>query len=237
MSRPTFLGGGAGATLLGWPNYGVDGRLNKRMRIAKTEKKKSKTGRDEAIFVKAIISLLLCSLVSTFGFLPPQISIAPTSRGRIATRVMSTSEPIMLRSTSCLTSSAAQVAIDAACRVASDNEWRVTIAVSDAGGVPLLVKRCDDAFPASYEIAVGKARTAALFRKPTGVLEDSANVSGGSSRAALLSAPFVLMRGGVPIFVDGACVGAVGVSGVKPDEDEMVATAAADALSSITSKM
>ena len=194
----------------------------------------SKTG-GEATFVKAIISLLFCALVSTFGFVPLQISIAPISRGRI-THIMSTSEP-MLRSTSCLTSSAAQVAIDAACRVASDNGWKVTIAVSDAGGVPLLVKRCDDAFPASYEIAVGKARTAALFRKPTGVLEDSANVSGGSSRAALLSAPFVLMRGGVPIFVDGACVGAVGVSGVKPDEDERVATAAADALSSITSKM
>ena len=194
----------------------------------------SKTG-GEATFVKAIISLLFCALVSTFGFVPLQISIAPISRGRI-THIMSTSEP-MLRSTSCLTSSAAQVAIDAACRVASDNGWKVTIAVSDAGGVPLLVKRCDDAFPASYEIAVGKARTAALFRKPTGILEDSANVSGGSSRAALLSAPFVLMRGWVPIFVDGACVGAVGVSGVKPDEDERVATAAADALSSITSKM
>lgn len=159
-----------------------------------TEKKMSKTG-GEAIFVKAIISLLLFSLVSTFGFAPQQISIAPTSRGRITTLIMSTSEP-MLRSTSCLTSSAAQVAIDAACQVASDNGWNVTIAVSDAGGVPLLVKRCDDAFPASYEIAVGKARTAALFRKPTGILEDSANVSGGSSRAALLSAPFVLMRGG-----------------------------------------
>jgi glc operon protein GlcG len=194
----------------------------------------SQTG-GEAILFKAIISLLLCSIVSTFDFAPRKISIAPTRRGRI-THVMAASES-MLRSTTCLTSSAAQVAIDAACRVASANEWSVTVAVSDAGGVPLLVRRCDDAFPASYEIAVGKARTAALFRKPTGVLEDSANVSGGSSRAALLSAPFVLMRGGVPIFVDGACVGAVGVSGAKPGDDELVATAAVNALASITSKM
>jgi len=92
----------------------------------------------------------------------------------------------------------------------------------------------DGAFAASYEIAVGKARTAALFRKPTGVLEDSANVNtsngGAISRTALLSAPFVLMRGGVPLVINGQCVGAVGVSGVKPDEDERVAMTACDAL-------
>jgi len=55
-----------------------------------------------------------------------------------------------------------------------------------------LAKRCDGAFLASYEIAVEKARTVALFRRPTGALEDSANVSDGESRTALLSAPFVL---------------------------------------------
>ncbi|KAL3763344.1 hypothetical protein ACHAW5_011011 [Stephanodiscus triporus] len=193
----------------------------------------SKTG-GGAIFIKAIVAVLLCSIVSIFCFETRRSPITPTRQRRVTQMAMSES---MLRSTYCLTSSAAQVAIDAACQVASANEWGVTIAVSDDGGVPLLVKRCDGAFPASYEIAVGKARTAALFRKPTGVLEDSANVSGGSSRAALLSAPFVLMRGGMPIFIDGACVGAVGVSGVKPDEDELVAKAAADALLSISSKI
>ena len=143
----------------------------------------------------------------------------------------------MLQSTFSLSAAAAQAAVAAAEQEASSNGWKVTIAVSDAGGVPLLVKRCDDAFPASYDIAVGKAKTAALFQKPTGALEDSANVSGGSSRAALLSAPFVLMRGGVPIFANGACIGAVGVSGVKPDEDERVANAAVGALSATISKL
>eukprot|EP00579_Thalassiosira_antarctica_P027784 CAMPEP_0202009724 /NCGR_PEP_ID=MMETSP0905-20130828/16289_1 /ASSEMBLY_ACC=CAM_ASM_000554 /TAXON_ID=420261 /ORGANISM="Thalassiosira antarctica, Strain CCMP982" /LENGTH=127 /DNA_ID=CAMNT_0048568245 /DNA_START=223 /DNA_END=606 /DNA_ORIENTATION=+ len=127
--------------------------------------------------------------------------------------------------------------MEAAEQEASAHGWKVTIAIADAGGVPILTKRCDDAFPASYEIAVGKAKTSAQFRKPTGVLEDSANVSDGSSRSALLSAPFVLMRGGVPIFVNEMCIGAVGVSGVKPDEDEKVAMAAVNALSSTISKL
>lgn len=77
---------------------------------------------------------------------------------------------------------------------------------------------------------MGKAKTAAQFCKNTGALEAAANVRDGTSRAALLSAPFVLMRGGVPIFVNESCVGAVGVSGVLPDQDEQVAMAAVNAL-------
>ena len=84
------------------------------------------------------------------------------------------------------------------------------------------------AFPASAEIAMGKARTAALFGKETAGLEEAANVADGAARTALLSAPFVLMRGGVPIIIDGQCVGAVGVSGVRADQDEQVARAGVD---------
>lgn len=144
---------------------------------------------------------------------------------------------IMFQNTFSLTSAAAQAALDAAEQEAASNGWKVTIAIADAGGVPLLVKRCDDAFPASFLVAVEKAKTAAHFRKPTSALEASANVSEGSSRAALLSAPYVLMQGGVPIFVNNMCVGAVGVSGVKPDEDEQVAMAAVNALTSTISKL
>jgi len=149
------------------------------------------------------------------------------------------SKEVMFQSTITLTSAAANVAIDAACQEASKNNWAVTIAVADAGGIPLLVKRCDGAFAASYEIAVGKARTAAQFQKETGLLEASANVSDGSSRTALLSAPYVLMKGGVPIFntKNGICIGSVGVSGVAPDQDEQVAKAAVDALASAISKL
>jgi glc operon protein GlcG len=144
------------------------------------------------------------------------------------------STTLLLSNSYSLTSTSTQLIIDAAIHEAISNAWQVTVCISDAGGVPLHVRRMDGAFAASYEIAVGKARTAALFRKPTGVLEDSANVNtsngGAISRTALLSAPFVLMRGGVPIVINGQCVGAVGVSGVKPNEDERVAMAACDAL-------
>ncbi|KAL7532754.1 hypothetical protein ACHAXR_004826, partial [Thalassiosira sp. AJA248-18] len=166
------------------------------------------------------------------NFIPGRITITPIRKNTLVS--MSESNPI-LQPTFSLTSAAAQTAVDAAEQEAFLSGWKVTIAIADVAGIPLLVKRCDDAFAASYEIAVGKAKTAALFRKPTGVLEDSANVHDGHSRSSLLSAPFVLMRGGVPIFVNGMCVGAVGVSGVKPDEDEQVAMAAVNALSSIIS--
>lgn len=144
---------------------------------------------------------------------------------------------MMLQQTFSLTSAAAQKALDAAEQEATANGWKVTIVVADAGGVPMLAKRCDGAFPASYEIACGKARTAAQFCKPTGALEDAANVSEGTSRAALLSAPFVLMRGGVPIFANENCIGSIGVSGVTPGEDEQVALAALTALDSNISKL
>ena len=85
---------------------------------------------------------------------------------------------------------------------------------------------------------MGKAETAAQFCKPTAGLEPASNVTDGQSRSALLSSKYVLMQGGVPLFVNGLCCGAVGVSGVKPDEDELVANAAAEYISSLgTSKL
>lgn len=122
-----------------------------------------------------------------------------------------------------LTPAGAAVAMAAAEAEAAANGWDVTIVVADAGGVPLQLHR--NAFPASAEIAMGKAKTAALFGRNTAALEAAANTEGGSARSALLSAPFVLMRGGVPIVVDGRTVGAVGVSGVAADQDEQVAAA------------
>lgn len=136
-----------------------------------------------------------------------------------------------------LTASTAAQALAAAEQCAVANGLKVTICISDAGGIPLLMKRFDGAFPASVNIAIGKAETAAQFQKPTAQLEAAVNVADGSSRAALLSSPYVLMRGGVPIFINGMCCGAVGVSGVKPEEDELVANAAVDCITSLTSKL
>ena len=131
-----------------------------------------------------------------------------------------------------LTTAAVEKAIAAGEIEAEKHGWKVTIAITDTSG-PIMVKRCTGAFPASYNIAVEKARTAVQFQKKTGDLESAANVKDGSSRTALLSAPYVLMRGGVPIFMNNICVGAVGVSGVAPDQDEQVANAAIDALNDL----
>jgi uncharacterized protein GlcG (DUF336 family) len=111
---------------------------------------------------------------------------------------------------------------------ASRNHWAVTIAIVDSGGHLLWLQRLDAAAPVSAEIAPAKARTAALGRRETKVYEDMIN--GG--RVSFLSAPAIqgMLEGGVPILVEGACVGAVGVSGVKSNEDAQIARAGVAAL-------
>ena len=110
---------------------------------------------------------------------------------------------------------------------ATTNSWAVTIAIVDGGGHLLWLQRLDGAAPISSEIAPAKARTAALGRRESKVYEDMVN--GG--RVSFLSAPLVgLLEGGVPIMVDGHCIGAVGVSGVKSTEDAQIARAGIAAL-------
>lgn len=108
------------------------------------------------------------------------------------------------------------------------NGWAVTIAIVDAGGHLLWLQRLDGAAPLSAHIAPGKARTAALGRRDSKAYEDMVN--GG--RTSFLSAPGAeaLLEGGVPILHAGACLGAVGVSGVKSNEDVQIARAGIAAL-------
>ncbi len=110
---------------------------------------------------------------------------------------------------------------------AQANNWAVSIAVVDDGGHPLALERLDGCAPIGAYIATEKARTSALGRRETKGYEDMVN--GG--RSAFLSAPLVTsLEGGVPVLVDGQVVGAVGVSGVKADQDAQVAKAGAAAL-------
>jgi uncharacterized protein GlcG (DUF336 family) len=108
------------------------------------------------------------------------------------------------------------------------NQWAVTIAIVDAGGHLLWLQRLDGAAAVSAAIAPAKARTSALGRRETKVYEEMIN--GG--RTSFLSAPLIdgMLEGGVPILVDGHCVGAVGVSGVKSNEDAQIARAGIAAL-------
>jgi glc operon protein GlcG len=108
------------------------------------------------------------------------------------------------------------------------HSWAVTIAISDDGGHLLWLQRLDGAAPISAHIAPAKAHTAALGQRESKVYEDMIN----QGRTAFLSVPAVegLLEGGVPIMVQGQCVGAVGVSGVKASEDAQVAKAGVAAL-------
>ena len=103
------------------------------------------------------------------------------------------------------------------------NNWAVTFAITDDGGHLLWLQRLDGAPPISAEIAPAKARTAALGRRESKIYEDMIN----QGRVSFLSAPALqgMLEGGVPILVDGQCVGAVGVSGVKSSEDAQIARA------------
>ena len=117
--------------------------------------------------------------------------------------------------------------LDAARAEAEKNKWAVTIAVADDGGHLLSLLRLDGCAPVGAYIAPEKARTAALGRRESKVYEDMIN--GG--RTAFLSAPLAgTLEGGVPVIVDGQVIGAVGVSGVKADQDAQIAKAGAAAL-------
>ena len=111
---------------------------------------------------------------------------------------------------------------------ATANNWAVTIAIVDDGGHLLWLQRLDGAAPISAHIGPAKARTAALGRRDSKVYEDVIN----QGRTSFLSAPTIegMLEGGVPIMVGGHCVGAVGVSGVKSNEDAQIARAGIAAL-------
>ncbi|WP_079433915.1 heme-binding protein [Zoogloea sp. LCSB751] len=113
--------------------------------------------------------------------------------------------------------------LDAARTEAQHNNWAVSVAVVDDGGHPLAFERLDGCAAIGAYIATEKARTAALGRRESRLYEEMIN----AGRNAFLSAPGLnaMLEGGVPIIVDGHVVGAVGVSGVKPDQDSQVARA------------
>ncbi len=104
------------------------------------------------------------------------------------------------------------------------------IAVVDEGGYVIAMERWNGTFPAAAQVSLGKARTAALFRKPTKAFEDAIN-GGRFAMTALPDTVLTPLQGGVPLIVDGRVVGAVGVSGAaSAQQDEELAMAGARAL-------
>ncbi len=130
-----------------------------------------------------------------------------------------------------LTLSAAKRAVEAAEKEAVRRGATVVIAVVDDGGQLILLERLDDTQVASVEVGIGKARTAAIFRRPSKVFEDQIR----DGRVAALALPGATpLQGGIPIIIDGKVAGAIGVSGNTPQEDEEIAIAGASAISDKT---
>jgi uncharacterized protein GlcG (DUF336 family) len=123
-----------------------------------------------------------------------------------------------------LTIEGARNVIAAAVSYARTRAGTGVIAVVDDGGNLMALERLDGTFAAGANISIGKARTAALFKKPTRLFEELIN----KGRTAMTTVDFTPLIGGVPIMVDGQIVGAIGVSGAaSAAEDEEVALAGA----------
>ena len=116
-----------------------------------------------------------------------------------------------MRTKPCLTSSDAHKMMAACKAEAENNKWKVSIVIVDDAGVPLLLERLDGAGATTPEVALGKARTAALTKQPTRLWEERVK-----ERPAFINYPAGLaIWGGVPIIYQNECVGAIGVSGVQ----------------------
>jgi uncharacterized protein GlcG (DUF336 family) len=113
------------------------------------------------------------------------------------------------------------------------NKWNVVIAILDDGGNLMYLQRMDGTQIGSVDVALAKAKSALLFKRPTKAFSDA--VAGG--RTAVIALPGALaIEGGLPIVVDGEVLGSIGVSGVTSEQDGMIGQAGIDALKSILGK-
>jgi glc operon protein GlcG len=119
-----------------------------------------------------------------------------------------------------------QKVLQAAEESAQQRNATAAVAVVDPAGDLLAFQRMDGVRPASVDLAIGKARTAARLQRPTEEIEDNIN----RGRTAFVTAGIAALRGGVPIRVDGQVVGAVGVASLSKETDTAIANAAATAL-------
>jgi glc operon protein GlcG len=112
---------------------------------------------------------------------------------------------------------------------ARKNKWNMAIAIVDTGGYLVYFEKMQDTQTGSVDLAIEKARTSALFRRPTKVFQDGVAAGGEGLRLLRLTGA-IPNEGGVPIIVGGKVIGAVGVSGGSVEQDGQVAKAGANAL-------
>jgi uncharacterized protein GlcG (DUF336 family) len=123
----------------------------------------------------------------------------------------------------------AKKAAAAALAEARKNNWAMAVAVVDIGGDLVYFEKMDGTQTGSVNVALGKARSAALFKRPTKVFQDIV-AGGGSGLRILRLEGAVPIEGGVPLVMDGKIVGAIGLSGGTSDQDGQCARAGAEAL-------
>lgn len=117
---------------------------------------------------------------------------------------------------------------------AKQDNWNVVIAILDAGGHLIYLKKMDGTQVGSVEVAQAKAKSAVFFKRSTKVFEDS--IKDGNSQ--ILTLPnAVPIEGGLPIFRGETIVGAIGISGVTSAQDGIIAEAALKALDDIKSNL
>ena len=108
---------------------------------------------------------------------------------------------------------------------AKTKQWPMAIAIVDTGGNLVLLEKMDNTQLASVDVAIGKAKTANNFRRPTKVMEEA--IAGGGAALRMLAVPGIFpVEGGEPIYVNGKVIGGIGVSGMQPGQDGEVVRAA-----------
>ncbi len=124
---------------------------------------------------------------------------------------------------------AAKKVASAAIAEAGKNKWAMAVAVVDTGGYLVYFERMPDTQLGSVEIAIEKAKSAALFRRPTKSFQDT--LAGGGEGLRMLKLTGAMpVEGGIPLIVDGKLIGAIGASGGSADQDGKTATAGAAAV-------
>lgn len=123
----------------------------------------------------------------------------------------------------------AKKAAAAAAADARKNNWNMAIAITDIAGDLVYLEKMDATQTGSVKVAIGKARSAALFKRPTKVFQDAVASGGGGLRILALEGG-VPLEGGLPIVMDGKIVGAIGVSGATGEQDAQCAKAGVDTL-------
>ena len=128
-----------------------------------------------------------------------------------------------------ISTESAKAAAAAATAEARTHGWAMAIAIVDPGGYLVYFEKMQDTQTGSVELAIEKARTSALFRRPTKVFQDAV-AGGGDGLRVLRLTGTIPNEGGVPIIVDGKVIGAIGISGGSVEQDGQVARAGAAAV-------